>query len=515
MKRFSFILFFFAISVISLTANNIQVDSILLKLQNTSASPKHTTVEFNLSWQNSWASSTSWDAAWVFVKYRANGGNWNHATLSTSSSHHSITNNNSTSMTINPSADGKGVFIYRSSTGTGNINLSGVRLRWNYGTDAVRDTDKIAIRVFATEMVYVPTGSFTVGDGNGSTAGSDYSFRASSSNNNPVAITSDSAFSYYEPSGNTTISANFPKGYNAFYVMKYEISQKQYIDFLNTLTITQRNARWLRSGNPGTVDSNRRNYMTWDLSNKDVYLLRDLGGDRACNYMNWRDAMAFADWAALRPMTEFEFEKAARGNLTPVRYEYAWGSTTANVPGLGSMQYDGSDSERCITAAVNTNINNVSIGSISTGSSGPLRVGSLANDTSNRVKAGAGFYGNMELTGNLFEQVIRCGNPNSSSNGYLSGYTGNHGDGIITTAGEANVTNWPTNGYQTCLRGGAYSSSLTTTATKYVSVSARHSSYDANLNRNIGSFGCTSSSGIGFADTRMECVGFRAVRNAQ
>ncbi|HCR53204.1 MAG TPA: hypothetical protein DIW27_02215, partial [Cytophagales bacterium] len=32
-----------------------------------------------------------------------------------------------------------------------------------------------------------------------------------------------------------TIPANYPKGFNAFYTMKYEVSQKQYADFFNTL----------------------------------------------------------------------------------------------------------------------------------------------------------------------------------------------------------------------------------------------------------------------------------------
>ena len=30
-------------------------------------------------------------------------------------------------------------------------------------------------------------------------------------------------------------------------------------------------------------------------------------------YISWPDLLAYADWAALRPITELEYEKAARG----------------------------------------------------------------------------------------------------------------------------------------------------------------------------------------------------------
>ena len=38
------------------------------------------------------------------------------------------------------------------------------------------------------------------------------------------------------------------------------------------------------------------------------------------------DVCAYADWAGLRPMSELEYEKAARGTLAPVANEEAWGS---------------------------------------------------------------------------------------------------------------------------------------------------------------------------------------------
>ncbi|MCB9178869.1 MAG: hypothetical protein H6590_05555 [Flavobacteriales bacterium] len=45
------------------------------------------------------------------------------------------------------------------------------------------------------------------------------------------------------PTGTQAPVATYPNGYNAYYCGKYEISQQQYVDFLNTLTRPQQNAR--------------------------------------------------------------------------------------------------------------------------------------------------------------------------------------------------------------------------------------------------------------------------------
>lgn len=98
-----------------LVANDILVSSATLTGQNTTS--HYTSVRFNLAWSNSWRVSTgpsNWDAAWIFVKYRIEGGtgctagNWQHATLSTTNTDHSITTDNGTAGTFATTADGKG-----------------------------------------------------------------------------------------------------------------------------------------------------------------------------------------------------------------------------------------------------------------------------------------------------------------------------------------------------------------------------------------------------------------------
>jgi len=94
-----------------------------------------------------------------------------------------------------------------------------------------------------------------------------------------------------------------------------------------------------------------------------------------------------------------------------------------------------------------------------------VRCGIFANDTSDRNKSGAGYYGSMELTGNLYELTVSVGNANGR------GFTGLHGDGSLSGDGDANVTNWPVvNGYS--LRGGAVG---TTFLTNQLQVSDRTS----------------------------------------
>ena len=174
--------------------------------------------------------------------------------------------------TTNP---GLGAFIYRSADGSAVTNtFNGVQLRWNYGVNyktgstPIGDNDIVDIEVFAIEMVYVPTGNFYVGSGGtenfsfttaNSTSGATVPFQITSTaptiqgNNSGSDATNLSARDNgsWDLTGTTTatLATGFPTGFSAFYCMKYEISQQQYVDFLNTLTYTQ---QLTRTANPPT-----------------------------------------------------------------------------------------------------------------------------------------------------------------------------------------------------------------------------------------------------------------------
>jgi hypothetical protein len=83
-------------------------------------------------------------------------------------------------------------------------------------------------------------------------------------------------------------------------------------------------------------------------------------------------------------------------------------------------------------------------GGIAPGQAGPLRVGifaaSVASSTNPRAAAGAGFYGNMELSGNLAEPVVTVGRQEGLN------FQGTNGTGTLSSGalpGFATNADWP------------------------------------------------------------------------
>lgn len=451
-KRLLSLLIFSSLVIIgsSLIANNILVSNTELTGQN--ATDDYVMVKFNLSWENSWRTSSApynWDAAWVFVKYRVATGEWYHANLSNTG--HSATSATIDAGLLSPDEayhattnPGVGVFVYRSGEGSGNFSVTGAQLRWNYGANGLADNAIVDVQVFAIEMVYVPEGFFYVGTGgtevgsftNGSwTSGATIALAISSENQLTIGPSAGSLWGI-SSSGSSTIgdpgilAGAFPKGYEAFYCMKYEISQQGYVDFLNTLPTAQATSRYPEQ------TTNRHAITVTDgvYSTGNPYV--------ACNFLGWPDVAAYLDWAGLRPMTELEFEKACRGPNTPVANEFAWGSTTivqnTGITDAGAVDESSANSGNC------TYGNHASV-------QGPMRVGAFASVATTKADAGASWYGLMELSGNVYERPITVGNDAGRS------FTGAHGDGSLSSSGLANATTWPdATGDGACFRGGTW-----------------------------------------------------------
>lgn len=459
MKKIIFILLLFIVS--NVHANNILVSNATLTGQNTSS--QYTNVQFDLSWENSWrynAGPKNWDAAWIFVKYQVFGQSWKHATLSNVNTDHTVTNDNGVQASISPTSDGKGVFAYRTNSITngtlGNINWTGVQLRWKYGTDTVLNTAQVTIKVFAIEMVNIPTGPFFIGDGtvggNQFRDGIGYPFQISSESSFVFQNTSSSSTT--QPSdpirtNGYTLSSVFPKGYQEFYVMKYEISQFQYMEFFNTLpnnTILKGNKNIGQSGT-------QRNMLTWSGLANDGMALVSGSGDRACSNLSWVELCAYADWAAMRPMSELEYEKASRGcdntstpvAVFPVQNEYAWGTTAIEgIINANSGSYVSNDNNRY--EGINGGCTGVNALYCRSSCVGPVRVGIFAAKgcTSNqRELSGASYYGVLELSGNVSELVNGTYNYCNSNGSTFSRIV--HGDGSLSANGHANVSNWISN----------------------------------------------------------------------
>ncbi len=446
----------------SLVANNVQIQNVdVVRIDRTN---KIIYIQFDLSGENSWrirGGAANWDANWVFIKYRSGTRDWNHATLSTDRSVYLFP----PEVSINPAIDGKGVFIYSSISDIGLIpsyNYKNIVLAWNYGADAFVDTtSNLEVKVFAIEMVYIPQGDYLLGDGSSPGTFLNSSNTPALISNTPVTVyCTNTSYddSQLEVNGvlvdgdggidsdgdNIIDNTTFPTGYNAFYCMKYEISQQQYVDFLNNITASEAGNRWAIIDSARNDVSAPSNYPNISTSRPFV----------AMNWIDWYDLAAYLDWAGLRPMTELEFEKAARGTANALAGEFVWGTT--NVAGsayiLSNINSTNETVSNPSTTAGNANYANTQVGGTL---SGPMRCGVFAlNNTSNsREFAGASYYGVMELSGNLWEMVVTLGDPE----GRL--FAGTHGDGKLVNS-NADNSDWPNNGTGTALgagfRGGAY-----------------------------------------------------------
>jgi len=476
-------------------------------------------VQFSIRWENSWRNQVNWDAAWIFIKYTTETAapyTWKHATLykessgagtSSETNHSSYSRGSGTTLDITVvddttgSAGGtNGAFLYRSDIGYGQVLTTDLKFVWDYGQDGVSDVAVATVRVYGIEMVYIPQGSFYIGDSTDSSSNPPGGFVDGGSGvYGAVTITSENiitgmgaassgkiqsrsgmaAQDDFSSAATKSLPGNFPKGYASFYVMKYEITQSQYAAMLNTLDRTQQVRRVASTISADTIAnkyvmsaeslasrSNRNYLIAASVSGLGSILpvtFTAQRGSRAMNYMSWMDLAAFADWAALRPMNELEYEKIARGDLStsvkyPKRGEYAWGSSylsaTTSISVVGLSGEDGAEK----AGDGNANYGNVSFtsGALGDDGTGPLRSGIYAAGSAKATRelSGAGFYGVMELSGNVAEQVVNIGNTTS---GLIIGgraFTNTHGNGILesgslcTAAGNAvgNAT-WP--GYDT------------------------------------------------------------------
>jgi formylglycine-generating enzyme required for sulfatase activity len=431
-----------SVSIQECRANAINVTNVSIA----SVSGGTADIQFDISWSNSWnlswsddgglTSVTNWDAAWVFLKFKTPSSGWRHAWLS--STGHTATGGTAIELGSNGSGTNVGVFIRRATQGSGPLVAQGMKLSWDFAQSGLGGTTDVDISIHAIEMVYVPRGAFALGSG-GAEANHFYKYPVIT---DPYIVMNEAAIDCGQSAGRLfnfngasfSIPDAFPKGYAAFYCMKYEISQGQYAAFLNQLDSGEADARY-----PAYYGSARCSIAV--VSNQ----YAASAPDRACNYLGVADICSYLDWAGLRPMTELEFEKVCRGTLHTEPNEYVWGTTTVTKPSSLSG-VDGSGAEIALPASANCN---------SGWTNGPLRVGIFAEPGSSRQKSGSGYYGVMDLAGNVSECVVMAIGDGVS-------YVPTHGNGLLSGLPDG----WPAyTGFMR--RGGSWSGSSSPLQTSY------------------------------------------------
>lgn len=487
--------FIFYVGYIDVSANNIRISGkpeVKGFIGNDTA-----IVELNLSWDNSWRDDFNWDAAWIFLKYKERGasGAWHHAYLLREGHQaETLSGNEGGNYTFmfgeagsGANAKVTGVFLMRDKISEGKVNVR-LRLKWIIGgnsqnplniSDFGSDLDAVYVAVHAIEMVYLPYGAYYLGDGFSNSSLQNKTEDASLSSPEFCMIDREDELALAESGGSWSgiLGANYPKGYAGCYVMKYEVSQEEYVEFLNSLTLVQQKAH---VSNNNFEQMKRGEYVFGDLSvpncrngivfieqkvqngpavfgnnlnpANDFFSLDD-GQTLACNYMSPYDMLAYCDWSGLRPMSELEYEKACRRPYPqiPDKGEYAWNSNSgvSALNGLTDLVYLGDEREQATNSARNVN----SGGYLN----GPVRCGLFATSGSNQSQSGATYWGVMEMSGNLWEM---CYNVRTEGGKFVANnFDYSHGDGELNVTGATDITAayWPAVVDAIGVRGGSFS----------------------------------------------------------
>lgn len=360
-----------------------------------------TRVEFTVSWANAWRNERNHDAAWIVLRSP----DARRGPLRLAAAGHAATG--AVPAEIVPSEDRLGAFVAPAKPHRGAVE-------WRVSLVVAEDAPE-PVTPWAVGMVLVPGGPFELGDDDPVAVRFGAFHRAGGG---PLRVESEAeirvgsepgSLSYqrdkegYRGDGGGPIPEAWPKGTRPFYVMKHELVQGEYAAFIGALP-----PEWRARRAPLSLKGEETGTCSIRLEGDRCVALAP---ERPCNFVSWDDTCALYDWLALRPITEFEFEKAARGPRRPVPHDYPWG--TASAAGLARQVRQSRDlSEASVEAEA-----------------------ALTDET--RPRLGASHYWVMDLAGSVWERVVSAGHPAGRA------FRGTHGDGVLSAEGLATNEDWP------------------------------------------------------------------------
>lgn len=371
-------------------------------------------------WANAWRDDVNHDGVWLFAKARGADGRWRHLRLAQTEAR-VVATEAGPPPSIDIAEDGVGAFAWPSSPHRGPCEFTAAFAIEPSSIPSAAAGGTVDVRAYGIEMVLVPEGPFHVGEV-GPRGGEFAAFFRSDAEGKPAGtqeILSEASlriapevgalwypvggdFASYGGDHGGPLPATFPKGFAAFWCMKYELTQGEYVAFLNTLN-DEAAAFRAPHAHPeyttfrGTIDLVDGAYVTRRPR-------------RPMNFVSWDDGCGFADWAGLRPMTELEFTKACRGPSAPSATDFPWG--TSDLSSLARVM--GPDDELAAT--------------------GPADEALGARQ--HRVALGTSYYGVFDLAGSVWEKCVTVGHRNGRA------FAGTHGDGSTRYGGATNV-DWP------------------------------------------------------------------------
>ncbi len=434
-----------------------QANNIRVKLNSYTAATKQ--LNITLAWDNSWhdGSGTFRDAAWLFVKYKdVNNGEWQHAILTNPTSTNNLLTDTLSGANVkfdvlgkNPNTAGvagsRG-FIIRRAKSTNTATQYSAEYAGNYNvamsfnvTLATTGNALLAnpeIRVYALEMVDIPAGAYYAGDGSPNSY-----IQANTTTNAPFIVSNEtSQVPFTQTTPATYLAAGFPRATYEYYMLKYEVSNEAFSEYMNTLTRAQQNlianggltnaasgAQNVIARDYGYIKANVTNLTEaavfgCDANNNGVFNELNDGQNNGVIIEKMNMGIGYLDWAALRIMTGYEYEKACRGPLYPVPNEYAWGSAVMNLSIIDVDNFGPNESPSVPVDGPRSTYNQ------------SVRNGAYAKPTgATRLNSGGSYYGVMELGNSCGE--LSAGYGYYGADSWLTSGPGNplNSDGIFTT----------------------------------------------------------------------------------
>lgn len=230
----------------------------------------------HLKWENSWKNEVNHDAAWIFFKIRDGGGNqFNHVKVAAKD--HTVVDSN-TPISIQVTSDRLGLFVQPNVAYRSNIEAT---VKVSFEASEFRNIRRIynaEFNSFGIEMVYIPEGPVSLGDPDpgaldfGALYKSDKNgkmkgqFLIDSENQQIKIGPGDNELYYqvqnqYQGDQQGELGPEFPKGYAAFYIMKYEPTEGQYLE---GKTITRTEATFALIRESITQKRQRHHATIWD-----------------------------------------------------------------------------------------------------------------------------------------------------------------------------------------------------------------------------------------------------------